>query len=405
MNTKPLEGVKVVELCTHVYGPACAAVLSGYGADVIKVEHPEGGDPLRFNVNRMTAAKGPGALVEFCNHGKRSVGLDLTEKAGLDAIKRLVADADVFVTNMLPGARKKLGIDVEDVKNVNPKAVYAIASAHGPSGPEATLGGFDIITAYFRGGTAGKLTKPGADAPVIQPPAFFDIPAGMMLAGGIGTALFHRERTGEGSVVDVSLLNVGMWSMAPDIIMSQWGDHEVIEGMFKRTSPDNPLSNSYRTKDDRWLMLSFLQSDKYWSEFCERIERPDLRDDPRFSDHLARGENSAELVVELDTTFGAHTLAEWGTKLDGIRGPWAPMASPMDVHQDRQALANGYLPEQTDRDGNQYKLVAPPVQFNSEAATPSGPAPEAGQQTEEVLLELGYSWEEIEAGKESGAFQ
>jgi crotonobetainyl-CoA:carnitine CoA-transferase CaiB-like acyl-CoA transferase len=237
----------------------------------------------------------------------------------------------------------------------------------------------------------------------MQRAAFGDSIGAMTIAGGIAAALFRRERHGVASVVDVSLLSTAMWVLAPDIIASKLVDRSR-GGMpsFGRTSAPNPVGNSYLTKDGRWLLLMMLQADKHWADFCAHVDRPEWVGDERYRDSAARFRNREACIAELDEVFAARTLAEWRQKFATLEGPWAPMQSAEEIHDDPQTLANGYLREVDGGDKGRFKLVASPVEFD--AAQPElGPSPEMGQHTEEVLLELGLSWDEIARHKEAGA--
>jgi crotonobetainyl-CoA:carnitine CoA-transferase CaiB-like acyl-CoA transferase len=400
--SRVLEGVRVVEVAQWWFVPAAGAVLADWGADVLKVEHPVSGDPQRGLVTSglIPSTGGVNFMVEQPNRGKRSIALDLANPRGIDLLYRLVEKADVFLTNFLPAARRKLKIELEDIRRVNPKIVYARGHGHGDRGPDREKGGYDAASFWCRGGIGNALTPRGASVPVMQRAAFGDSTGGMAVAGGIAAALFRRERTGEPSLVDISLLSTAMWLMAPDIIASK-----LIQGefpSFDRSSAPNPIVNSYRTKDGRWLFLNMLQPDRFWPDLCRRIGRPDLIDDERFKDGMSRFQNRVECVRELDGVFASRTLDEWRAALADAEGVWAPMQTAAELHDDVQARANEYLPRVTRDDGSSFTLVANPVQFD--AASPGlRPAPEHGQHTEQVLLELGLSWEEIAACKEAGA--
>ena len=401
--SKPLEGIKVVEVAMWMFAPACAAILADLGADVIKIEHPEGGgDPQRHISNRLMLAGGPAAFTEIANHGKRSIGLNVGHELARPALARLIAECDVFITNFLPPARRRLHIDEDDVRAINPNVIYARASGMGPTGPEADDGGYDLAAGWGRGGTAFKLTPEGGEPPMM-PASFYDLTGAMVLAGGIGMALLRRERTGEAGSVDASLLNTGMWPLGPDTVMAPWMDLKVRSD--DRREPGNPTVNWYRTKDARWVYLVHLQSDRWWPELCERIGRPDLIDDEQFASHELRVENQRACVAVLDEVFATRTLEEWKRALRGSDGVWAPIQKPAELHDDPMVNANGYLPELTDQAGTKFRMVAPPFQFDGQPYTFESPAPEAGQHTEEILLELGIEWDDIAAGKEAGAFQ
>jgi crotonobetainyl-CoA:carnitine CoA-transferase CaiB-like acyl-CoA transferase len=405
--TRVLDGIRVLDVTQWAFVPSAGAVLADWGATVLKIEHPEQGDPMRgLQIPGMVPAGGSAVNVmwELPNRGKRSIGIDLARPEGRDLLHRLAATCDVFLTSFLPGARRRLGIDVDDIRKVNPKIVYARGHGQGANGPEAEDGGYDSSAFWARGGVSMATTPAGASAPTGMPgPAYGDLTSGMALAGGIAGALLHRERTGEAVVVDVSLLGMSMWSMAPRIVMADLygspppaplGPHR------ERTPNGNPLVNVFRTKDDRFINLVFLQPDRYWSEFCEHIGRPDLAADPRFADLTTRAQHSVECQDLLDAEFASRTLAEWRDILDRGEGVWAAFQLPGDLTDDRQAIANGYLREIT-TGGETLTLIASPVVFD-EAQPELSRAPELGEHTDDALLELGLDWDTLIELKQQG---
>ena len=396
--SKPLAGVRVLEVAAWTFVPAAGAILADLGADVIKVEPPTG-DAQRGLKNMLNlSSDGPNPFNEIPNRGKRSITLDLTAPGGRDLLLRIAATSDVFLTSYLPKARVKLGIDVDDVRAVKADIIYARGSGWGPEGPMANTGGFDLAAAWASSSLAHRLTD--EDGPKMQPAAFYDLQGGSTIAGAIGTALFKRERTGQGSVIDVSLMNVGMWTMAPDIVSAPYLDTAMV---MDRRNMANPITNWYRTADDRWLYLVCLQADRYWRELCDVIGRADLADDPRYADAVVRFESRVACIAELDAVFAAAPLADWIKRFESFSGVWAPALTPKEIHTHRQVGPNGYLPALTDNDGVEFRLVAPPVQFDGEPTVPAGPAPELGQHTEDVLLDVGLDWDAISEARESGA--
>ena len=398
-----LEGVRVVEVASWTFVPSAGAVLADWGADVIKVEHPLRGDPQRGLVPSAMAnqsALGVNLLMEQPNRGKRSIGLDFSTERGRELLLRLVETADVFSTNMLPGLRQRLRLDVDDLREVNPNIIYVRGSGTGVRGAEANDGGFDTTAFWARSGIADSLSPVGDDDawPAPHRPGIGDNPGGMMVAGGVAAALFRRERTGVPSVVDVSLLGCAMWTLAFDIISSQvTGD--VIR--IPREDAVNPLSNTYRTADRRTISLSMFQADRHLREFCELIGRPELATDPRFADAAARSENRHELTSILDDVFAKEPLAHWEAAFAGSGLIWSVFRRPHEVHADPQVVANGYLPKLTADNGNEFSLVANPIQFDG-VQPELQRAPDQGQHTDEVLLELGLTWDELIDDKSSG---
>ena len=404
--TEPMAGIRVLEVALFGFVPSAGAILADWGADVIKVEHPVGGDPVR-----AMAAWGipPGAggltyLWEVFNRGKRAVAIDLRSTEGRDLLLQLVDTADVFLTNFLPAARRTLGIDAEDVMGRNPRIVYARGSAHGVLGSGAESGGFDGITYWSATGASLSARPRGHPEPIPMPgPGFGDIQAGSQLAGGVAAALLHRERTGRGVVVDHSLLAAGLWAMQPSIAGASVAGVEQL-GAVDRRAPDTPLGNWYRTADDRWVFLGFNDPDRHWPPFCHLIGRPDLLTDERFATQGARMAN-LELTVELlDGIFAERALSDWRTLLAAQDGPWAVHRTPAEAARDPQSITNGYTQVLTHADGATVTLVAAPAQFDGPAA-PLRPAPGHGQHTDEVLRDLGHGPEELDRLKDSGVIR
>ncbi|HZN12710.1 MAG TPA: CoA transferase [Acidimicrobiales bacterium] len=402
-----MEGVRVVELASWTFVPAAGAVLADWGADVIKVEHPETGDPQRGLVTMgiipgTKGAAGFNCLMEQPNRGKRSIGLDVANPEGLELLYKLVETADVFLTNLLPDSCARLKVDVESIRARNPKIIYARGHGQGIRGEDANRGAYDAAAYFARSGVADALSAGPGVFPPTQRPAFGDVMGGLTIAGGISAALFKRERTGETSIVDISLLHVGMWNVSFDVLLSQALGMPLPKGGDRTQSP-NPLTGVYKTADDRFLTLVFLQADRHWPELCEAIERPDLLDDARFKDAPSRFENRQACVLELDAVFGSQPLEHWKKRLAGIEGVWAPVQTTYEVFEDPAAVANGYIATIDGNDGTPTPLVTSPVQFDEAPTTIASPAPDHGQHTEELLLELGLDWDQIIPLKESGA--
>jgi len=401
----PLDGIRVVELASWMFVPSAGSVLADWGADVIKVEPPDGGDPQRGLITSGLVPGGPGGvnfMIEQPNRSKRSMAINLTHEDGREAFMKLVETADVFLTNYLPPIRRKLKVDTDDIRARNPNIIIARGSGQGPQGPDAEKGGYDGASFWARGGL-GAVFPPGEDGwPAGQAsPAFGDVMGGLSVAGAIAAALVKRERTGEGSVVDVSLLATAMWQISPLVVASKLFGMSSIPRGDRRMSP-NPGVGVYRTKDDRFISLILLQSDKHWDDFAVRLERPILVEDERFNHSSTRAQNGPECIDILDEAFAERTLDEWKAQLETFDGVWTPFQTLDELYADPQVIANGYLPAMTHASGDEVQLVASPAQFD-EVPVEVERAPELGEHTELVLNELGIDWDDITAMKESGA--
>ncbi|MET0251007.1 MAG: CoA transferase [Novosphingobium sp.] len=385
---KPLAGINVVEVAMWAFVPAAGAILSDMGASVIKVEPPTG-DPIRGLQTGIAAAAAVDYSWESYNRGKRSITLDLKQPAGTEVLSRLLADADVFLTSLLPPARKAMGIDAETLRARFPDLIYASGTALGPQGAEADKGGYDAITFWSRGGISSAMTDPDAATPVAPPgPAFGDVLSGSMLAGGICAAIAKRALGGEASTVDVSLLGAAMWSMQR--LVAQATDQGV-ETFAKPPAgrPNNVLSSTYRTSDGRFVALCMLQADRYWSRLCEVGGRTDLAVDPRFADSAARRANVEACVAELDAMFASRTLAEWREALAQQGGQWDVVQHVGELAVDPQVVANRYMQPVSTTAGRAIGLVSVPIQFDGESLVP-GAAPDLGADSDAILADLGY---------------
>jgi crotonobetainyl-CoA:carnitine CoA-transferase CaiB-like acyl-CoA transferase len=400
--TKPLAGIKVIEVTMWAYVPTAGGVLADWGADVVKIEPPSG-DPMRglTSWGIKPGAYGFTLTWDVYNRGKRGIVIDLSAPGAADLLYKMVAGADVFLTSLLPAARRKLRIDVEDIRRANPKIIYATGSGQGALGDEAEKGGFDAISFWARSGCSSGATPDDAPYPLGMPAAAFgDVLGGLTLAGGIAAAIAQRERTGKGSVVDGSLLATGMWAMQMNITTAKLIGVPEMPKLARNSFP-NPLVNCYRTSDGSCVFLCMLQSQRYWAELCRAMGRADLIDDPRFATDAGRATNKTACIAELDRIFAAKTLTEWRAILATQEGQWDVVQRAGDLPVDRQALANGYVQDVEYGDGRVLTMVSTPVQFDR-VPFPIRPAPEHGQHTEEVLMELGMNMDQILEAKVAG---
>ncbi len=395
----PFEGVRVVELAQWVFVPVAGALLADWGADVIHIESTQG-DPYRGLITQGIGSDrgGVNLSLALANRGKRSIALNIKLDEGMEALHRLLSSADVFLTNMRPQALQRLGLDAESLTDRYPSLVYARGHGYGVRGPDADQAGYDASAFWSRGGLAHMLTPPERDYPIGQRGAMGDRNGAMALAFGVAGALLKRTRTGTGSVVDVSLMATAMWTLSSDILAALGGDEP--KASSGRGPSVNPVVGMYRTKDGRHIQLVFLEADRYWPDFCRIIGRPDLVDDPRFSDLRARGENAEACLAELDAEFAKRTFVEWKELLRQLDAPWAPVQSVPELIEDPQVIANGYVGEVVVDGEPAYRLPAVPVQFDGQPPALRR-APEHGEDTEAVLVELGYDWDEIIGLKEA----
>ena len=390
-NRLPLEGLLVLDVATWIAAPAAATVLGDYGARVIKIEQPGEGDAHRG----LTPSPGlPQTDVNFRWHldsrNKDSLALDLKHPAGRRVLDRLIARADVLITNFPLPVRERLRVGWEHVKDINPRLVYASFTGFGEEGPDRDQPGFDSTAYFARTGILEAVRYDG------QPPAFSlsaqgDRPSAMGFLSGILLALLERERTGKGCLVSSSLFANGIWSNG---MLVQAG---LLDGVLAprppRERPRSALSNIYRTRDDRWLQLAGANEDKHWPALCEAIERPDLAADPRFATTALRRANAEVMTALLDDVFATRDAADWRRRLAAARLPHAPIARARDVADDPQAVAakaivTSAIPEMP-------RTIAAPFQLSGIEPRKAGPAPALGADTDAVLAEFGYTEAEI----------
>jgi crotonobetainyl-CoA:carnitine CoA-transferase CaiB-like acyl-CoA transferase len=385
-----LAGVRVLEVAEQGFVPSGAAVLADWGADVVKIERPEG-DGLRAVMKQgLVAQTGDfDFLVEQVNRNKRNICLDLKHPDSRPVLERLVAWADVFITNQLPQVRRKLRIEPGDLFEINPRLIYARGHGQGTKGPDAEAGGYDAVSFWSRAGVGHMLS--GAAGVVMQRPAQGDIPSGMFLAGGIAAALFARERDGRGRTVDVALLAGGIWTLAPDLAAASvlGGDPPKLGGAGSRSpGMSMALVGTYLTSDSRVLQLSMLATDKYWKAACDALEAPELAADAALASDAGRAPRMAEIRERFTRAIAAKPLAHWMARLRAAGCIFSSFATPTEVQSDPQVVANGYLPRHPSHPT--ARLAASPVQFDETPIAIRRAAPGKGEHTDEVLEALGF---------------
>jgi crotonobetainyl-CoA:carnitine CoA-transferase CaiB-like acyl-CoA transferase len=394
-----MEGIKVVEMGVWVAGPSAAAILCDWGADVIKLEPPTG-DPFRgLFAGALGVAVAVNPPFETDNRGKRSVCLDLANEEARAIARRLIDEADVFVSNMRPRVLEQFGFGYDEIRKSNPRIVYCQVSAYGPDSPEKDRASYDIGAFWSRSGIGASLTAPGGAIPQ-QRGGMGDHITGLNGVAAISAALFKRERSGVGQRVSVSLLRTGIYMMGWDYSLEMRMGAKT--SPYDRFHPPNPILNCFRTKDDRWIWLLLLQGDRHWPDLVRAVERPDILNDERWSHIGLRRTNAEALVRELDAEFAKRTMDEWGGVLDEHNVWWAPVNTISQALADPVAQASGAF-QQVDGPDGPIPTVNTPADFYGTPGGPRGMAPELGQHTEEVLLEMGYDWEQIIAMKERGA--
>jgi len=399
----PLEGIKVVELSLWVLGPTCGRVLGELGADVIKVEDPEGGDPVRGLIPpRLISGSNLPPVKPYWeqwNGSKRAIAIDLNQKAGREIIYELIETVDVLITNLRPTIVDRFALDYESVAKINPKIVYAQGTGFGIKGPHRDRRAFDETAFWIRSGIMSTLGEPDAP-PVPLRGAMGDLTTAVFMAGAIVTALFTRERFGFGQKVDTSLMSAGMWVAGTDIQQRLAFGEQEENFKYPRKVTTNPLRNTYQTKDGRWLFFMMMETDRFWPAICKAIGREDLEKDPRFDSHRKRIENSQLIISILDEVLATRTLEEWAKPFEQHGLIWEPETKIAEVLVDPQVSANDYVAEVEHPTGTLFKLPGIPFQFSETPIRPRKAAPELGQHTEEVLLEMGYGWTQISQLKE-----
>ncbi|MFN2376301.1 MAG: CaiB/BaiF CoA transferase family protein [Candidatus Binatia bacterium] len=386
-----LEGIRVVEMGVWVAGPAAGGILADWGADVVKVEAPAG-DPMRGFFQLAIGSDVPhNPPFDLDNRGKRSVVLDLTTDAGRAALEKLLADADVFVTNMRPAALERLGMSHAEVTARHPRLIYASITGYGLEGEDRDRAGYDVGAFWARSGAA-DLFRVKDDAPLALRGGFGDHVTGIAAVAGILGALIERGRTGRGRLVETSLLRTGMYCLGWDLGIQLVYDK--LRGTLPRTESDNPMVNCYRAGDGAWFWLIGLEGDRHFPLLCGAVERLDLLVDQRFASARARRMNRRELISILDSVFAGSTRDQLAKSFDREGVWWVPVQTPAEAVRDPQALANGVVCEVQGGEGrDDFRAIASPVGFRdgSEVTPPPrlGAVPALGADTAAVLREAG----------------
>lgn len=381
-----LEGIRVVELGVWVAGPAAGAMLSDWGADVIKVEPPTG-DPQRGVFRALGLKDGRVPPFEQDNRGKRSLVLDLREERELEALHKLLGTADILISNMRPSALDKYGLDGDSIRARHPKLIYGRITGYGSKGPDVNRAGYDVGGFWSRAGVPTRIVTPDTPPPNI-PPGFGDHMTAISLVSGLMAALFRREQSGQGAVVDTSLLRTGIYGLSADFSMQMFFGK--LMPRTKREEAEAPLVNCYQTKDGKWIWMLAVESARHWPNLLKALDREEWADSPDFSSAKDRYKNKIALVAAIDAETARYDRKELGKRFDAHDVWWSPVQTVDEVVDDPQAVAAGAFLDIPGGPGDDpLGGVASPVSFNEQPVKAKGPAPGIGEHSDEVMGELG----------------
>ncbi len=433
-----LKGIKVLDVSQAAAVPMAARHLGDFGADVIHIEHPLAGDSWRVNqagTTRVGSTYAPASDFNYTwetfNRNKRSLTLDLSREGGQAVIYKLLEDTDILITNMRPSEQEKFRVDYQALHERFPRLIHASLSGLGKNGPERDLPAYDITAMMYRSGMHYALAD-RVKGDFVWRNAYGDVMAGISLFSGIMTALYVREQTGAGQQVDTSLFGMGVYQMSFDIaaFLATGTDFRELEAKKAQEEADTPqmqlisqlaaeaevamsrlrdefagfapMTCTYSTRDGRKFRINVLQHDRYHPRFCRAIGREDLIDDPRFADHETRIANSQEYYIIMRDAFLTKTLDEWRPILNREEIPWAPEQTFREAVNDPQARANDFFVPFDHPTHGKMEVADNPLKLSETPSTVRLPAPEFSQHTEEILLEAGYTWEDIARFKEEG---
>ena len=390
-----LEGLKVIEMATYVAAPAAGAMLRDWGADVTKVE-PLNGCPMRrfFEGMKSNVPIEGNPIFTLDNRGKKGITINTSDKKGADIVRKMIKDADVFLTNVRPQSLESAKLDHKTLMKINPRLIYCSLTGYGLEGEEKNRPGFDIAAYWSRSGMA-HLTQRKGEEPLPIRTASGDHITAISTVSGILAALYERGNTGLGKLVETSLVRTGIYSIGSDMALQlKFGR---VPSTKNRDQQINPLFNFFKTKDDRWICLSPRAGGNYdMPKVVRAIGKEEWLNNDKFNSNQARRENASEFIKEMDKAFSKYTLSEWGNKLDAEDLVWSPVQNLKEVSIDPQAIASGAFSEVEDQDCSEsYKTVSSPVRFHNSDDGPKGPAPKLGQDNFKVLNELGIGSDEI----------
>ena len=397
----PLENLRVVEVASFLAAPSAAALMADMGAEVIKVEPPDG-DTFRGNRTHLHKGQSINYVFEVDNRGKQSIALDLNKSKAQDVVHQLIGTADVFVTNLTSDRTAKYSLDYETLKTVKPDIVYGHLVGYSGTGPEAERPGFDSTAFWARSGVMSLMGEMGGPA-VQSRPGQGDHPTGVNLLAAILAALRLRDQTGVAQKAEVSLLRTGLWTIATDMQQAlNLPGHTPKQ--FDRASHALLIRSAYETKDGRWIMLTMHNVPRYWPSLCKALDRDDWASDPRFNSNAAMLEHGPEIVEELQNDFRSRDLEHWAQALDRTGCIWAAAASLEEVAQDPLLESQGAIQTLQDTDGNDYRIISTPFSIAGSDVRPKRRAPLVGEHNHQILKSAGYSDTEIADLAASGIF-
>lgn len=398
MDDQIFKGLKVIDCASYIAAPASATVLSDFGADVIKIEPPGAGDPYRNLVNL------PGNPISeenyawmLDNRNKKGLALDLSKPEGQAVLHRLVADADVFITNFPPPVRERLKVSHSHLAPLNDRLIYACFTGYGTKGAEANKPGFDSNAWWARSGMMDLVRADEQTTPARSIAGMGDHPCAMSLYSAIVTGLYRREKTGKGSLVKSNLMANGLWSTGVFAQAKLFGAE--FQERRPRARALNAVSNHYQCKDGRWLILSLLSEEKQWPTLLDCLDRKELANDPRFGTNADRHANSLELIKVFDEAFATRDLADWRKRLDGTGLVFGVVGILDDIPHDQQMKDNGVV---VPFEGEDLLTISSPIWIEGAEKVQPRRAPEVGQHSEEILRDAGFDAAEIATLKAAG---
>ncbi len=380
----PLDGIRILEVANWAAAPCAVAIMADMGAEVIKVE-PTRGDSMRGTLRQAVMAEGevnPDHPFQFANRGKKSIAVDLRTDEGAGLVRRLAGHVDIFLTNLMASRRERFGLTAEDIFAVKPSLVYATFTGYGESGPDASKPGFDTTAFFSRGGVASVIPGPDGAPPRFRP-GQGDHAAGLGLLSGVLAALRMKEQTGEGQVVEASLIATATWTLAMDLAPCVV-DHRQPSHRSRYETVSHTME-AYRCRDGRWVQIMMAHPDKGWKRLCEALGREDLITHPDFATAKARFAHPRMVTETLDAEFAKRTHDEWATILDEHRCIWAPVSELPEVVEDPQVRAAGAFETIHHPTAGDFDTIAAPFRLPRTDMGVRGPAPEVGEHTTEVL--------------------